>query len=70
MDTPDAAVALILASRLDSQTADTGSAMASVARELRASLAAALSGATSGDQVDEIAKKRDEKLKKLGATRG
>lgn len=63
LDTPEGMTALALAHRLDNGGRDTGSALASVARELRATLAEALKGAAvAADPVDEIRARRERKL--------
>ncbi len=63
LDTPEGMTALALAHRLDHGGRDTGSALASVARELRATLAEALKGAAvEADPVDEIRARRERKL--------
>lgn len=60
---------LVLARRLDHPTLDTGSAVSSLVKQLSATLDAALAGATSvEDPVDELRRRRDEKLGKLGIT--
>lgn len=67
-DTPLGQIALALAARLQFATADTGSALASVSKELRATLAAATEGAErAADPVDELRRKREERQRKRGA---
>ena len=54
--------ALLLAVRLDTTTADTGSSIAALVREHRAALAKAVEGAaTIADPVDELRRLRDAK---------
>ena len=60
-ETPGGRAALLLARRLDMTTADTGSSIAALVREHRATLAAALANAQTGDQVDELKERRDRK---------
>lgn len=61
LDTALGQAALVLAAKAGSR-ADTGSATASVVRELRATLQAALDGAaTLGDPLDELRSRRDRK---------
>lgn len=60
-DTPAGRAALLLARRLDMTTADTGSSIAALVREHRATLAAALANAQTGDRVDELKERRDRK---------
>lgn len=67
--TPDGAAALILAARLDraATSVETGSAVASLAREHRATMSAALAGVErSGDGVDELQERRRAKLAAAG----
>ena len=57
--------ALKLAVRLETSKTDTGAGLASLSKELRALMVQALAGVTQvDDPVDEIAKRRDEKLKR------
>lgn len=59
--------ALVLARRLDARTMDTGSAVAAVARQLEVTLEAAVAGAhMAADPVDELRRRRDEKLGIVG----
>lgn len=54
--------ALILASRLDAVTSDTGASLAAVVREHRAALSAAVdAGKVAADPLDELAKRRSER---------
>lgn len=63
LDTPEGMAALALAHRLDHGGRDTGSALAAVARELRATLEVALAGVkVSGDAVDELQQRRERRL--------
>lgn len=63
LDTPLGQAALVLARRLDRTTMDTGSAIAGVVKQLEATLAAATAGAKQAeDPVDELRKRRDQKL--------
>lgn len=65
-DTPAGAAALVIARKLDAG-GDTGSAVAALTRELRAAVAEAVANATvAGDQIDEIARKREERLRRVG----
>lgn len=60
--TPEGMAALALAHRLDNGGRDTGSALAAVARELRASLEAAMAGAkVAPDPLDELRARREAK---------
>jgi hypothetical protein len=60
--TPAGAAALALAARIDANS-DTGSALASMARELRAAMAEALAGATEqGDALDELSERRNRRV--------
>lgn len=60
---PEGVAALALAHRLDNGGRDTGSALASVARELRATLADALKGAgVAADPLDQLRARREAKL--------
>lgn len=55
--------ALVLARRLDHPTMDTGSAVSSLVKQLSATLEAALAGvAAVDDPVDELRRRRDQKL--------
>lgn len=57
------AAALALAMRVDHGSSETGSAFAVLVKELRATLAVALVGATSvGDGVDELERRREAKV--------
>lgn len=59
--------AVLLARRLDARTMDTGSAVAAVVRQLQTTMEAAVAGAhMAADPVDEVRRRRDEKLGKLG----
>lgn len=61
-DSPLGQIALALAGRLQFGTTDTGSAVASVAKELRATLDAALAGAEREvDAVDELKLRREQR---------
>jgi hypothetical protein len=54
--------ALMLARRLDTATADTGSSIAAVMRELKSTAAGAIAaGIAVADPVDEISKRRQER---------
>lgn len=67
LDSPRGKAALVLARRLDAVTFDTGSAVAAVVRQWDATLEAAVAGAhMAADPVDEVRRRRDEKLSKLG----
>jgi hypothetical protein len=57
--------ALILAARV-AAGADGGSAMASMVKQLEASVAAALASVSRADQLDEVTRKRDAKLAAAG----
>lgn len=60
---PEGVAALALAHRLDNGGRDTGSALASVARELRATLEVALKGANvAADPLDELRARREARL--------
>lgn len=62
--TPAGTAALALAARIDSNS-DTGSAMASMVRELRATMTEALAGAiVETDALDEL---RDRRLRRVGS---
>ena len=62
LHTPEGMAALALAHRLDNGGRDTGSALAAVARELRASLEAAMAGAkVAADPLDELRARREAK---------
>lgn len=62
-ETPAGASALALAARIDSNS-DTGSAMASMVRELRAAVADATAGvAAAADRVDEIRAQREKRMR-------
>ena len=59
--------ALVLARRLDRVTVDTGSAVAGVVKQLEATLEAATAGANvAEDPVDELRRRRDQKLGIVG----
>jgi hypothetical protein len=59
--------ALVLARRLDATTVDTGSAVASVVKQLELALDAATAGAMqAADPVDELRNRRDRKLGIVG----
>lgn len=60
--TPMAEVAVVLAARIDASV-DTGSALASMARELRATLEAATASAAPRDEVDELRERREARLR-------
>lgn len=67
LDTIRGQAALVLARRLDSRTMDTGSAVAAVVRQLDATVEAAVAGAhMAADPVDELRRRRDEKLGIVG----
>jgi hypothetical protein len=54
--------ALMLARRLDTATADTGSSIAAVMRELKSTAAAAVAAGTAeADPLDQLAKRRQER---------
>lgn len=53
--------AILLAQRLDRPTADTGSSIAALVREHRATLAEAVRGAAAADPMDELRAARDRK---------
>lgn len=57
LDTPLGQTCMVLARRLDSPALDTGSAVASVAKQLEAMLASATKGATAATAPDQL---RDE----------
>lgn len=66
---PLAEVAVVLAARIDANVegaVDTGSALASVARELRATLEAATASAAPPDVVDELRARREARLRATG----
>ena len=57
---PLGTISLAMASRMDASTMDTGSSFAALARELRASLAAALDDAVVvDDPLDQVKQRRD-----------
>jgi hypothetical protein len=61
-ETAQGEIALALARRLDRPRGDTGAAIASVAKQLEASLRVASAGAVSeGDELDELRRRRDER---------
>lgn len=65
VDTALGQAALALARRLDVGQADTGSAMASLVKEWRATLAAATEGATTAeDPIDEIRAQWEKRLRR------
>lgn len=58
---------LVIAERMDQSIHETGSALAAVSRDFRAARAAALEESQStGDALDEMAKKRAERLARAG----
>jgi hypothetical protein len=62
-ETPGGTAALALAMRIDHPYGETGSSLAALVREHRAALADALRGAAvKDDPIDELGKRRDEKL--------
>lgn len=64
--TPAGAAAMVLATKLD-QGRDTGSAVASLVRELRATMAEALANTkVAADPVDELRRKREERQSRVG----
>jgi hypothetical protein len=63
LGTPLGQVAVVLARRLDHPGADTGAALAAVARQLQATLVAATADARpTGDLLTELRARRDRKL--------
>jgi endogenous inhibitor of DNA gyrase (YacG/DUF329 family) len=67
LSTPLGQVALALARRLDSPSGDTGAGLASLAKQLAATLAAATADARpTGDLLDELRARRDRKLGRPG----
>lgn len=67
LHTPHGQAALVLARRLDCATADTGSSVAAVVRQLRDTMTSALAGAhPAADPVDELRRRRDRKLGIIG----
>jgi hypothetical protein len=61
-DSPAGRAALLLARRLDTPTADTGSSVAALVREHAARLEAAMRGVkVAGDPLDELKAARDRK---------
>lgn len=65
LKTPGGVAAVLLARRLDMAGLETGSSMAAVVREHRASLAAALvNGTVENDPVDELKARRETKSKR------
>lgn len=62
LSTPAGAAALVLARRIDSAT-DTGSALAALVREFRATMTEALAQSAVADSVDEMKARRDAKLR-------
>jgi len=65
LGTVSAQSALILAARVASGQ-DGGSAMASMVKQLEASVSAALSSVNRADQLDEVNQRRDKKLRDAG----
>jgi hypothetical protein len=61
LETSVGVAALILAARLDATTTDTGSSIAALVREHRATLTEALRGAAAADPMDELRAARDRK---------
>lgn len=67
LDTPAGTAAMVIAGKLD-RGGDTGSAVAALVRELRASVAEALSEAeVPDDPVDDLTRKREERRARAGA---
>lgn len=67
LDSPVGRIALSLAGRLDRSLVDTGSSYAAIARELRATLDAALAGAVeTADSVDELRARREARQRGVG----
>lgn len=65
---PLAQAALVLAHRLDASHKDTGAGVASLAKQLEQTLDAALAGAeVEDDAVDELDRRRQEKLRAVGS---
>ena len=67
LDTVPGQSALILASKVAAGH-DTGSAIAAMVKQLEASVSAALASVTRADKMDEVQKRRDEKLRAAGAS--
>lgn len=65
LGTVSAQSALLLAARIMAG-ADGGSAMASMVKQLEASVSAALASVTRADQLDEVNQRRDKKLRDAG----
>lgn len=64
LHTPLGQAALVLAHRLDASHKDTGAGVASLAKQLHATLAAATADAeVDADEVDELRRRREEKLR-------
>lgn len=66
LESPAGAAAMVIAAKLD-RGGDTGSAVAALVRELRAAVAEATAGVKmAADPLDEIARKREERLARAG----
>ena len=66
LDSPLGQVAMVLARRIDNPGMDTGSSIASVARQYQLALEAATEGAkTAADPLDELRQRRDMKKRVL-----
>ncbi len=64
MHTPLGQAALVLAHRLDASHMDTGAGVASLAKQLQSTLAAATADAeVDADEVDELRRRREEKVR-------
>lgn len=64
LHTPLGQAALVLAHRLDASHKDTGAGVASLAKQLQATLTAATAEAeVDADEVDELRRRREEKLR-------
>jgi hypothetical protein len=53
---------MVLARRLDESVRETGPALASLTKQLEASLESALKGAAPADEMDELKARRDAKF--------
>jgi hypothetical protein len=63
LGTPAGRAAMVLARRLDNGVRETGPGLATLARQLESTLAAALAGApVAGDGIDELKGRRDAKF--------
>lgn len=65
LDTVAGQQALILAGRVGSPH-ETGAAVAALSKQLQALVDAALASVTRADQMDEVTRRRDEKLRRAG----